>query len=65
MRNITDAELNLIKQFLGFSSTIYMCPAGYPKFGYGHVVLTHERVQFDAPDSTPEGQHLRIRRGLR
>ena len=39
MRSITDVGLNLIQRFEGFSPTIYLCPAGYPTIGFGHVVL--------------------------
>lgn len=46
MRHVTEAGLNLIKWFEGFSPTIYNCPAGYPTIGYGHVVLAHEQDQF-------------------
>ena len=45
MRHVTEEGLNLIKRFEGFSSTIYICPAGYPTIGYGHVVLAHEQEQ--------------------
>jgi GH24 family phage-related lysozyme (muramidase) len=48
MRHVTEAGLDLIKRFEGFSPTIYICPAGYPTIGYGHVVLVHEREQFAA-----------------
>ena len=48
MRHVTDAGLDLIKRFEGFSPTIYICPAGYPTIGYGHVVLAHERQEFAA-----------------
>lgn len=48
MRHVTEAGLDLIKRFEGFSPTIYICPAGYPTIGYGHVVLAHEREQFAA-----------------
>lgn len=46
MRHVTEAGLDLIKRFEGFSPTIYICPAGYPTIGYGHVVLEHEQDQF-------------------
>lgn len=46
MRHVTEAGLDLIRRFEGFSPTIYICPAGYPTIGYGHVVLAHEREQF-------------------
>ncbi len=45
-RRITDAGLALIKQFETFSPTVYICPAGKPTIGYGHVVLVHERSKF-------------------
>lgn len=48
MRHVTEEGLNLIKRFEGFSPNIYICPAGYPTIGYGHVVLTQEREQFAA-----------------
>jgi lysozyme len=46
MRHVTEEGLDLIKRFEGFSPTIYICPAGYPTVGYGHVVLAHEQAQF-------------------
>jgi GH24 family phage-related lysozyme (muramidase) len=46
MRHCTDDGLNLIKQFEGFSASIYICPAGYPTIGYGHVVLPGEQSRF-------------------
>jgi len=48
MSQVTEEGLNLIKRFEGFSPTIYICPAGYPTIGYGHVVLAHERELFAA-----------------
>jgi lysozyme len=47
MRHITDDGLGLIKRFEGFSPTIYLCPAGYPTIGFGHVVLPGEQSRFD------------------
>jgi GH24 family phage-related lysozyme (muramidase) len=46
MRHITQAGIDLIKQFEGFFPTIYICPAGCPTIGYGHVVKPQEREQF-------------------
>lgn len=43
MRHITDDGLNLIKRFEGFSPTVYVCPAGYPTIGYGHLVRDNEQ----------------------
>ena len=47
MRNVTDDGLDLIKRFEGFSPTIYICPAGCPTIGYGHVVQDQERKKFE------------------
>ena len=49
----------LIQAFEGFSPTVYICPAGYPTVGYGHVVLPGER--FDQPLSQAEGDALLAR----
>lgn len=46
MRHVTQNGINLIKRFEGFSETIYICPAGCPTIGYGHVVKDHEIEQF-------------------
>ncbi len=46
MRHITQEGLDLIKRFESFSPTIYICPAGYPTIGYGHVVLDEEKDRF-------------------
>ena len=46
MRHITQEGLDLICRFEGFSPVIYICPAGYPTIGYGHVVKAQERSLF-------------------
>jgi lysozyme len=46
MRNISKTGLDVIKRFEGFSPTVYICPAGYPTIGYGHVVNPQQRQQF-------------------
>lgn len=46
MRPITEIGLNLIKRFEGFSPTVYICPAGYPTIGYGHLVRPEEHERF-------------------
>lgn len=58
MRHVTEAGLDLIKRFEGFSPTIYMCPAGHPTIGYGHVVLAHEQKQFAAGITKAEATEL-------
>jgi len=42
MRYITQDGIDLIKRFEGFSSKVYICPAGYPTIGYGHLVRSGE-----------------------
>ena len=42
MRNITQQGIDLIKKFEGFSPAVYICPAGYPTIGYGHLVRENE-----------------------
>ena len=64
MRSITDAGLNLIKRFEGFSPTIYLCPAGYPTIGFGHVVLPGEQSRFDGGLIREEAAEL-LRRDVR
>ena len=46
MRHVTDEGLALIKRFEGFEPEIYICPAGWPTIGYGHVVRDDERERF-------------------
>lgn len=45
MRHITQDGIDLIKRFEGFSPTVYICPAGYPTIGYGHLVRDHETFE--------------------
>lgn len=58
MRQITEEGINLIKRFEGFSSSIYICPAGYPTIGYGHVVRDDERERFAEGIDKKEGESL-------
>ena len=58
MHHITDEGINLIKRFEGFSSSIYICPAGYPTIGYGHVVRDDEKQQFAQGIDKDEGEEL-------
>ena len=34
----SEKALDLIKQFEGFKDFVYICPAGLPTIGYGHVI---------------------------
>jgi lysozyme len=58
MLKISKTGLDLIKQFEGFSSTVYICPAGYPTIGYGHVVKPQEREQFAGGITTEQAETL-------
>lgn len=35
--------IELVKKFEGFSPSVYLCPAGYPTIGYGHIVRPEEK----------------------
>jgi len=63
MRHITQAGIDLIKRFEGFSHTVYICPADYPTIGYGHVLKPQEREQF-ASGITPEQSETLLRQDV-
>lgn len=46
MRHISKQGLELICRFEGFSPVIYICPAGYPTIGYGHLITEANKEQF-------------------
>ncbi len=46
MLHISTKGLQLIKQFEGFSPTIYKDSAGLPTIGHGHLILPHEFHSF-------------------
>lgn len=54
MRHITQNGIDLIKRFEGFSATVYICPAGYPTIGYGHVVKEGEDFSKGISESQAE-----------
>jgi lysozyme len=45
MRHVTQDGIDLIKRFEGFSATVYICPAGYPTIGHGHLVKDSWRYE--------------------
>ena len=46
---------NIIKEFEGFSSKPYLCPANVPTIGYGSTMYKNgERVTMDDPEITAE-----------
>ena len=55
-RHVTQQGLEFIKQFEGFSADLYICPAGYPTIGYGHVLSADET--FIQSISTKEAELL-------
>ncbi|MFN4196623.1 MAG: lysozyme [Caldimicrobium sp.] len=57
---MTERGIELVKRFEGFSPKIYLCPAGYPTIGYGHVVLPEERERFASGISKEEAEKLLI-----
>jgi lysozyme len=65
MRHITQHGLNLIKQFEGFSSRIYLDAAGLPTIGYGHLLRTGETEMFKNGITESVGQGLLIKDVLR
>jgi lysozyme len=42
---LSENGLKLIKTFEGFSSTVYICSAGYPTIGYGHAIFNKEEEE--------------------
>ncbi len=55
-RRINQAGLDLVKEREGFFARQYICPAGKPSIGFGHVILTGEH--FDEPISREQGEEL-------
>ena len=53
---ISDKGISLIKDYEGFSPVIYICPAGKPTIGYGHVVRANETIH--APITEEEAERL-------
>src|SRR3954463_8849553 len=46
MRCVTNNGLDLIRRFEGFSPVAYICPAGYPTIGYGHLITKSDKGNF-------------------
>lgn len=60
MRHISKQGLDLICHFEGFSPVIYICPAGYPTIGYGHLITEANKEQF--LDGVDEDEALELLR---
>lgn len=60
MKSISERGLVLIRKFEGFCATPYICPAGHPTIGYGHVIERNEHFP-DTGISETEAQELLAR----
>ena len=58
MPHISKHGLDLICRFEGFSPIIYLCPAGYPTIGYGHLVTEKNKERFLDGIDEDEGLEL-------
>ena len=56
IEHISQQGLDLIKKFECFYPNTYICPAGYPTIGYGHLIKKGET--FDRPISEEEAELL-------
>ena len=56
---MTDKCVELVKKYESFRAIPYLCPAGYPTAGYGHVILKEENLQY--PLSKEFAEQLLIR----
>ena len=55
---MTERCIELVKRFEGFMPHLYLCPAGYPTIGYGHLVLKHEIQRFKDGITEEEAEEL-------
>jgi len=51
---MTDKCVELVKKYEGYSAFPYLCPAGYPTVGYGHVVLKGDNFQYPLSEEFAE-----------
>lgn len=58
---MTERGIELIKRFEGFSPVVYICPAGYPTIGYGHVVRSEEREFFSSGITEQQAEELLLK----
>lgn len=58
MLHISSKGLQLIKEFEGYSSTIYKDSANLPTIGYGHLILPHEKHSFQNGITSTEAEAL-------
>ena len=60
MRHISKDGLDIICRFEGLSPVIYICPAGYPTIGYGHLITEANKKKF--LDGVDEDEALELLR---
>lgn len=58
MMQISKDGLDVICRYEGFSPIIYICPAGYPTIGYGHLVTEANKEKFLDGIDEDEGLEL-------
>lgn len=46
--------IDLIKKYEGFSSKVYLCPAGVPTIGYGHAIKWGEMLSEISPEEAED-----------
>ena len=62
MMKLSEQGLALIMEFEGFCATSYLCPAGKPTIGYGHVILENE--QFPAQGINQEDAKILLKQDV-
>jgi lysozyme len=50
--------IDLIKKFEGFSAKRYLCPAGEPTIGYGHVILPTDKFNNSTTLTEKEAEEI-------
>lgn len=57
-RTVTEEGRELVRKWESFAPKVYICPAGYPTIGYGHVVKPVEKDRFAGGITRLEAQEL-------
>jgi len=61
---LTDKCVNLTKKWEGFSAVPYLCPAGIPTIGYGHVITKKDNFQYPITREFAEQLLIRDLKGI-
>ena len=51
---INNTALELIKYYEGFSSNVYLCPAGFKTIGFGHKLPKHSNITHISKENAEE-----------